>query len=71
MVWTKAVTKKKGTRRSPESFAVQALFVNRSVFFCLRPERRYGRAHPPGVKVGGRIVPPHPILVAEKLVLLL
>ncbi|SLN37538.1 hypothetical protein ROA7450_01798 [Roseovarius albus] len=29
----------------PFSFAVQALSVNRPVFFCLRPERRPDQAH--------------------------
>jgi hypothetical protein len=41
--------RKKGPRRTPGSFAVQAQFVNRSVFFCLRPERRQERTHPPRV----------------------
>ncbi len=39
--------------KPPVSFAVQAHFIDRPVFFCLRPGRRMGRAHPPRERVGG------------------
>jgi hypothetical protein len=55
--------RKKGCRSTPFSFAVQAPFVNRSVFFCLRPERRRERAHPLRVKVGRNYAPFPPCLV--------
>ena len=42
-----ARTEKTEGRSPPLSFAVQAHLVYRSVFYCLRPERRQGRAHPP------------------------
>ncbi len=41
--------KKRGAVAPRESFAIQAQYVNRSVFFCLRPGCRQGRAHPPRV----------------------
>ncbi len=44
-------TKKWGPK-PPSSFAVQAQYVNRPVLFCLRPERRQERTHPPRKRWG-------------------
>jgi len=43
---------------SPLGSLFRLFSVYRPVFFCLRPEHRQGRAHPPRGKVGGRIVCP-------------